>query len=105
MPETKEGCLALPFGGSTVAEKLVEKTGTLGEKLEVSGYHKIVGENIASYVHAGSKIGVLVSYKDGGNAEAPDVKIVGSARPAPATALVLSRPRRVRSELDMEILP
>jgi elongation factor Ts len=71
LPETKEEYVALPFEGSTVAEKLVEKTGTLGEKLEISGYHKVVGDNIASYVHAGSKIGVLVSYKDGGNAEAP----------------------------------
>ena len=70
LPETKEEFVALPFDGATVAEKLIEKTGTIGEKLEISGYHKVVGEKIASYIHAGSKIGVLVSYKDGGNAEA-----------------------------------
>ena len=71
LPETKEEFVALPFDGATVAEKLIEKTGTIGEKLEISGYHKVVGEKIASYIHAGSKIGVLVSYKEGGNAEAP----------------------------------
>ena len=70
LPETKEEFVALEFEGATVAEKLIEKTGTIGEKLEISGYHKVVGEKIASYIHAGSKIGVLVSYKDGGNAEA-----------------------------------
>ena len=71
LPETKEEYLALEFDGATVAEKLVEKTGTIGEKLEISGYHKVIGEKIASYIHAGSKIGVLVNYKDGGNAEDP----------------------------------
>ena len=71
LPETKEEFVALEFEGATVAEKLVEKTGTIGEKLEISDYYKVVGEKIASYIHAGSRIGVLVSYKDGGNAEAP----------------------------------
>jgi elongation factor Ts len=63
LPETKEELLALPFDGATVAEKLVEQTGKIGEKTQISDYHKIQGQNIASYIHAGSKIGVLVSYK------------------------------------------
>ena len=71
LPATKEEFVALPYDGATVAEKLVEKTGTIGEKIEVSDYQKVTGEKIASYIHAGSKIGVLVSYKDGGNGEAP----------------------------------
>ncbi|WP_153557552.1 translation elongation factor Ts [Roseimaritima sediminicola] len=67
---TKEELLALAYDGSTVQEKMVEKTGVIGEKIEVSDYQVVEGEKIASYIHAGSKIGVLVSYKDGGNAEA-----------------------------------
>lgn len=63
LPETKDELLALPFDGSTVAEKLVERTGTIGEKLEISDYQKMDGENISSYIHAGSKIGVILSYK------------------------------------------
>jgi len=65
-PENKEALLALPLDGATVAEKLVEQTGKIGEKIEVSNYHQMTGDNIASYIHAGSKIGVLVNYKDGG---------------------------------------
>ena len=57
---------AVAFDGATVAEKLVEKTGTIGEKIEVSDLQVVEGENLSSYIHAGSKIGVLVSYKDGG---------------------------------------
>ena len=62
---TKEELVALPLDGATVAEKLVEQTGKIGEKIEVSDLQKVEGEKIASYIHSGSKIGVLVSYKDG----------------------------------------
>ena len=68
---SKEDVLALEIDGMTVAEKLVEKTGIIGEKIEISDFQTVTGDTIASYIHAGSKIGVLVSYKDGGNAEAP----------------------------------
>ena len=62
---------ALEFDGATVAEKLIERTGKIGEKLEVSDLQVVEGDAVAQYIHAGSKIGVLVSYKDGGNSEAP----------------------------------
>ena len=63
---TKEEIAPLEYDGATVGEKLVERTGTIGEKIEVSDLQVVEGDNIASYIHAGSKIGVLVSFKDGG---------------------------------------
>ena len=39
---TKEDFLASDFGGMTVAEKLVEQTGVIGEKLDITGSIKIV---------------------------------------------------------------
>lgn len=69
--DSLEAVLALPYESMTVAEKLIEKTGVIGEKIEVSDFQTVEGDNIASYIHAGSKIGVLVSYKDGGKEEAP----------------------------------
>ena len=72
LPADKDEFNAFEFEGGTIAEKMVEQTGKIGEKIEVSSCQKIEGDSIASYVHAGSKIGVLVSYKDGGNAEAPN---------------------------------
>ncbi len=72
MPANKEEFIAMAFDDNvTVAEKLVEETGKIGEKLEVSDLQVVKGDNIASYIHAGSKIGVVVSFKDGGSAEAP----------------------------------
>ena len=40
---------------------LVEKTATIGEKLSVRRFAKISGECVASYLHAGGKIGVIVA--------------------------------------------
>ena len=99
LPGTKEEYLALEYEGGTVAEKLIEKTGTLGEKLEISGFHKVVGDNIASYIHAGSKIGVLVSYKDGGKEEAPNF-FRSVAMHIAAMAPTIMRPE----ELDLDFV-
>ena len=62
----KDAVLALPLGESTVAEKLIERTGTIGEKIEISNYDLVKGDKIATYIHSGSKIGVVVVYNDGG---------------------------------------
>ena len=71
LPANKEEFVALPYNDKIpVAEKLVEETGRIGEKLEISDLQKVEGDNIASYIHAGSRIGVVVSYKDGGSSEA-----------------------------------
>lgn len=64
--KTVEEVNALTIDGQTVAEYLVNETGKTGEKILVSDVHVIEGANIASYIHAGSKIGVLVQYQDGG---------------------------------------
>ena len=68
--KTADELLAAELDGGTVAEKLIERTGKIGEKLEVSDLQYVEGGAIAQYIHAGSKIGVLVSYKNGGNSEA-----------------------------------
>lgn len=68
---TREELTALEFDGAPVSEKLIERTGTIGEKIEISDVKVIEGENIATYIHAGAKIGVIVSYKDGGKEEGP----------------------------------
>ena len=42
-------------------DELIEKTATIGEKLSVRRFERIEGECVASYLHAGGKIGVLVA--------------------------------------------
>ena len=49
------------LGMNGLNDLLVEKTATIGEKLSVRKFAKVSGECLASYIHAGGKIGVLVA--------------------------------------------
>lgn len=50
-------------GNLTINEKITELVGKIGEKLEISSFVHMKGEAIVPYIHAGSKLGVLVSLK------------------------------------------
>lgn len=52
---------ALPMDGLTVADKITEQVGKIGEKIDVVKYEIVNGENIVPYIHAGNKLSVLVS--------------------------------------------
>ncbi len=62
-PAGKDELLALTAGDLTLNERIVELVGKIGEKIEVSEYVRMEGEAIVPYIHAGSKLGVLVSLK------------------------------------------
>lgn len=63
-PASKEALLALSAGGNlSLSDKIVELVGKIGEKIEVSEYIHMKGEAVVAYIHAGSKLGVLVSLK------------------------------------------
>ena len=57
--DTKEAFLAADFGGMTVAEKLIEQTGIIGEKLDIKAFDKIEAAYVGSYVHI-NKIAAVV---------------------------------------------
>jgi elongation factor Ts len=50
-------------GGLTINDKIVELVGKIGEKIEISEYVHMKGETVVPYIHAGAKLGVLVSLK------------------------------------------
>ena len=58
---TKEAFLAADFNGITVAEKLIEQTGVIGEKLEIRTFEKLEGAFVGSYIHSGNKIATIVA--------------------------------------------
>ncbi|MBL7858864.1 MAG: elongation factor Ts [Cyclobacteriaceae bacterium] len=62
-PATKEALLALAVSGLSLNDRIVELVGKIGEKIEVSEYVHMQGEVVVPYIHAGSKLGVLVSLK------------------------------------------
>lgn len=55
----KDSFMLADFGGITVAEKLVEQTGVIGEKLDISSFERVEANYVGSYTH-GVKIAVLV---------------------------------------------
>ena len=59
--DTIEAFLASDFNGITVAEKLIEQTGVIGEKIEIGAFERLEGAFIGSYIHAGNKIATLTA--------------------------------------------
>ncbi len=57
---TVEEIHALPFADINVAEKIIEMTGKIGEKIEISHYVVIKAEAVVPYIHSNGKLGVLV---------------------------------------------
>lgn len=80
--ETKEAFLASDFNGMTVADKLIEQTGVIGEKIEISSFERLNGEFVGSYIHAGNKIATLVALSSnvpGGEEAARNVAMQAAA--------------------------
>ncbi|NPA42927.1 MAG: elongation factor Ts [Chlorobi bacterium] len=61
--DTKEEFLQAPFAeGLTVADKITEQTGVIGEKLEIGAFEPLEGAYLGSYIHSNKKIGTLVAF-------------------------------------------
>ncbi len=69
-PDTLEALEALPYeGDTTIEDELVALTGRIGEKLTIRRFDLLESDDgqIISYVHKGSKLGVLVDVQGDGN--------------------------------------
>ncbi|MFY0631773.1 MAG: elongation factor Ts [Flavobacteriaceae bacterium] len=79
---SKEEFLAADFNGMTVAEKLIEQTGVIGEKLDINAFEKVEAPFVGSYIHAGNKIATLVGLSadaEGADVVAKDVAMQAAA--------------------------
>ena len=59
----KDALLNEKVGDLSINDRITELVGKIGEKLEISAYIHMTGEAVVPYIHAGSKLGVLVSLK------------------------------------------
>lgn len=62
-PATVDALLAETVNGLSLNDRITELVGKIGERLQVTSYIVMKGEAIVAYIHAGSKLGVLVSLK------------------------------------------
>jgi elongation factor Ts len=66
-PENREALLALDFDGISLADKIAEQTGVIGEKLELSAYERIEAPLVAPYIHMGNRAAVIVGLNKADN--------------------------------------
>ncbi|MDX5404977.1 MAG: translation elongation factor Ts [Bacteroidota bacterium] len=79
-PSSTEELLQKPFDSSlTVAEKLTEQTGVIGEKIEITAYERLEGPYVSSYIHMGNKIGTIVALSDSAEEAGKDVAMQAAA--------------------------
>tara|TARA_B100000809_G_scaffold261449_1_gene310362 strand:- start:1033 stop:1869 length:837 start_codon:yes stop_codon:yes gene_type:complete len=69
-PTSLDALKALNFtGGSlTIAEKIIEQTGVIGEKIDVSGYEVVEAESTIAYNHPGNRLASIVALNKTGEA-------------------------------------
>ena len=68
-PATVEELMNLSLEGLTIAEKITEMVGKIGEKLEISAYVRMSADQVVPYIHAGNKLGVLVGLNNTNGAD------------------------------------
>jgi elongation factor Ts len=79
---SKEELLSSSISDLTVADKLIEQTGVIGEKLEIGSFETLEAPFIGSYIHAGNKIATIVGLSasvDGSEEAAKNVAMQAAA--------------------------
>lgn len=103
---TKEDFLASDFGGITVAEKLIEQTGVIGEKIDINDFSRVEAPFVGSYIHAGNKIAALVGLSavvEGVDVVARDLAMQAAAMGAKTLSYKDFDPEFVASETEARI--
>ncbi len=67
--QTVEEIQSVPYENITVGDKIVEMTGKIGEKIEISHFARVQGESVVNYIHSNGKLGVLVALANGKGTE------------------------------------
>lgn len=65
-PDNLDLLKASEYQGSTVAEKLIEQIGIIGEKLDLSGFEFVHAEYVQAYIHPGNKLATMVGFTKAG---------------------------------------
>ncbi len=106
LPNTLEDLTALDFDGISIAAKIEEQTGVIGEKLELADYEKIetvAGEGqVLPYIHMGYRSGVIVAL----NLEGPQFEEAGknvAMQVAAMKPVALSKDDVAQEVIDKEI--
>ncbi len=69
-PASLDALKALNFTGEalTIGEKIIEQTGVIGEKIDVTGYEVVEAEHTIAYNHPGNRLASIVALNKTGEA-------------------------------------
>jgi elongation factor Ts len=71
MPASVEELKNIKFDDAqTIGEKIIEQTGVIGEKIDVSAYEKLSAETVYAYNHPGNSVASVVGLTGAGQEEA-----------------------------------
>jgi elongation factor Ts len=60
-PADLAALMALTMDGLAISELVIEYTGKIGEKIDLSRYMLVSGANLVGYIHSNNKLGVMVT--------------------------------------------
>ena len=102
-PADTEALMAISLGEHTVAEKLTDMIGKIGEKLEISSYIRMSADQVVPYIQAGNKLGVLVGLSNtNGTDQTAAGKDVGM-QIAAMNPIALSKDEVAQNVIDREL--
>ncbi len=62
IPADKDALLQVEMDAQSIGDKLVERTGVIGEKIELAAYERLEAAQVVPYIHMGHKAGVIVGF-------------------------------------------
>jgi len=96
-----EALKALPFGnGLTIAEKLTEQTGVIGEKIDVNYCSTVEAEFVYAYNHPGNRVASMVGMNKAGHEQVAKDVAMQAAAMAP---IALDKSSTPQSVIDKEL--
>jgi len=98
-----------PGAGFTVAEKITEQIGKIGEKIDVRAFQTLSGGHVAAYIHPGNRLATLVGFSAAVDAEAGRDVAMQAAAMAPVAldettipADLIDKERAIGKELAIQ---
>jgi len=103
-PSSIDELKGLKFDGEsvTIGEKVIEQTGVIGEKIDVSGYEVVEAEHAIAYNHPGNRLASIVALNKSGESVADAGKQV-AMQIAAMNPLALDEAGIDRATIDHEL--
>ncbi len=95
--------LSFEGNGVTIADKITEQTGVIGEKIDLSAYESIASETVIAYNHPGNKLATIVGFNKDNSALADDAGRQVAMQIAAMAPIAVDKDNVDQATIDREI--